>query len=98
MTVDQVRAILGQHRQELSALGVLSLSVFGSVARGEARADSDVDLIVELDPALRVDLLDFAHIKSEIEEMLGCAVDLVERHMVRGAWRDEVLAEMVRAA
>jgi predicted nucleotidyltransferase len=98
MTVDEVRAVLTEHRDELAGLGVLSLSVFGSVARGEAKPGSDVDLLVELDPQRRISLFDFVHIKGELEDMLGCEVDLVERHMVRERWRERVLAEAVRAA
>ena len=98
MTADEVREILSQHRPALRALGVLRLDLFGSVARGEARPDSDVDLLVELDPSQSIDLLDFAHIKGALEDMLGSQVDLVERHMVREPWREMVMAEVVRAA
>ncbi|MBI2299099.1 MAG: nucleotidyltransferase family protein [Armatimonadetes bacterium] len=97
MTVEQVRAILAEHRQELTAMGVLSLEVFGSVARGEAGPGSDVDLLVELDPDQPIDLLDFVHIQGELEEMLGCEVDLVERAAVRERWRQRVLEEAVHA-
>lgn len=98
MTVEQVRTVLAEHRDELTALGVLTLSIFGSVARGEAGPDSDVDLLVELDPTRRISLFDFVHIKGELEDMLGCEVDLVERHVVKERWRERVLGEAVRAA
>lgn len=98
MTLEQVQAILAEHRAELAELGVLSLSVFGSVARGEAGPGSDVDLLVELDPHKRISLLGFAHIKGELEDMLGVTVDLVEPVALRPRWRDQVLAESVRAA
>jgi len=93
-----VQAVLAAHRAELTELGVRSLYVFGSTARGEAGPDSDVDLLVDLDPSKRISLLGFAHIKGEIEDMLGCAVDLVEAHVLRDQWRDRVLGEAVRAA
>ena len=98
MTLDEVRRILGAHRDELTALGVLSLRVFGSVARGEAGPDSDVDLLVELDPERRISLLGFAHLMGELEDLLGCRVDLVEPHVIRPEFRDEVLREAVDAA
>jgi uncharacterized protein len=47
MKRDEVLAILATHREPLQKLGVRSLSLFGSVARDEAGADSDVDLLVE---------------------------------------------------
>jgi predicted nucleotidyltransferase len=68
------------------------------VARGEAGPDSDVDFLIELDPAKRISLLGFAHIAGELEDMLGCRVDLVEPRAMRKEWRDLVLEEAVRAA
>jgi len=47
MKRDEVLTILATHREQLEKLGVKSLSLFGSVARDEARFDSDVDLLVE---------------------------------------------------
>ncbi len=98
MTVDELRARLQDRREALRSMGVRSLRVFGSVARGEAGAESDVDLLVDLDPKRRISLLDFAHILGELEEMLGRRVDLVEPHCLRPEIRDEVLAEAVDAA
>ncbi len=61
--------------------------VFGSVARGEERPDSDVDLLVTLDPGRT--LLDLARLELELEELLGRPVDVVTadglREPVRGA-------------
>ncbi|MBI2300139.1 MAG: nucleotidyltransferase family protein [Armatimonadetes bacterium] len=98
MTIEEVRATLAEHRDELSGMGVLSLRVFGSVARGEAGPESDVDFLVELDPARRISLLGYAHILGELEDMLGCRVDLVQSHCLRREFRDEVLREAVHAA
>jgi predicted nucleotidyltransferase len=74
---DDVLATLRAHEAELRAGGVRRLSLFGSVARGDAEADSDVDLAVELDSAARVSLLGLAGIQERIEELLGCKVDVV---------------------
>jgi predicted nucleotidyltransferase len=51
MKRDEVLTILATHREQLEKLGVKSLSLFGSVARDEARFDSDVDLLVEFSKA-----------------------------------------------
>jgi uncharacterized protein len=48
MTRDEVLAIVQAHQEELAQLGVKSLDLFGSVARDQARVDSDVDFLVEL--------------------------------------------------
>lgn len=98
MTPEQVRAVLAEHRSELTAMGVLSLRLFGSVARGDAGPDSDVDFLVELDPARRISLLGCAHLLGELEDMLGRRVDLVEPHLLRPEFREEVLREAVHAA
>lgn len=98
MTIDEVRSILAKHQDALTAMGVLSLRAFGSVARGEAGPDSDVDFLIELDPARQIDLLDFAHIKGELEDMLGCTVDLVEPVALKPRMRERVLKEAVLAA
>ena len=97
MTLEQVRTILAEHRETLAHMGVLSLRVFGSVARGEAGPDSDVDFLIELDPARRIDLLDFAHIKGELEDMLGCTVDPVEPAAVKPRMRERVFGEAILA-
>ena len=49
-TLDDVLEMLRTHESELRRLGVSHAAVFGSVARSEARADSDIDVLVELDP------------------------------------------------
>ena len=98
MTVDEVRAMLAEHWDELRSMGVVSLKIFGSVARGEAGPESDVDLLVDLDPEQRISLLDYAHIKCELEDMLGCEVDLVERAAVRPRWQGVLEEEAVDAS
>ncbi|MGB3561088.1 MAG: nucleotidyltransferase domain-containing protein, partial [Geitlerinemataceae cyanobacterium] len=49
MKRDEVLAIIAAHREQLQAMGVKSLDLFGSVARDEARPDRDVDFLVEFD-------------------------------------------------
>jgi hypothetical protein len=56
-TAERVIATLRAHEEELRQAGLRSLSLFGSVARGETEMDSDIDLAAEFDPAARMDLL-----------------------------------------
>jgi len=58
--------------------GVAKLWVFGSVVRGEAGPDSDVDIVVEFDPAAAVTLTGFARLRQDLEDALGRPVDLAE--------------------
>jgi len=75
VTGDQVIQRLGASRGELATLGVRSLDMFGSVARGEAGPDSDVDLLVDFDKP--IGLFHFFRVQRRLEEVLGCPVDLV---------------------
>jgi predicted nucleotidyltransferase/predicted DNA-binding protein (UPF0251 family) len=80
----------------LRRLGLAHLSVFGSTARGTARADSDVDLLLELNPRRKLDLLDYAGIVGEIEKLLPQKVDAAQRgrlkpEIARAALQDEVI-------
>lgn len=68
---------LKDNQRRLQALGLKRLSVFGSTARGEARADSDVDLAVTLDEDAGIDLFRFAAISEQVSRMLGTPVDMV---------------------
>lgn len=70
--------------------GIDELSVFGSVARGEDRADSDVDLLYVIDPD---NCLGYAwfDIYEEIEQLLGRKVDLVPKSGLHWVIRDRVL-------
>jgi hypothetical protein len=76
LTLDELRI----HRDEILRLaashGARNVRVFGSVARGEARPDSDVDLAVVLDPGR--DVLDLCALIADLENLLGRSVDLVD--------------------
>jgi len=72
---------------------VRELAVFGSAARGDARPDSDIDLLVEFQPEARVGLLGFARLMNELTELLGRKVDLVSKPGLKPLIRDSVLAE-----
>ncbi len=88
--------IIAEHEGELRALGVRSLSIFGSVARDQAGPESDVDLLVEFNrPVGYFHLFD---VQDRLEALLGCKVDLITRGGLRPEMRDGILAEAVRAA
>ena len=95
MTREEALRRLADHRAELEGLGVRSLDLFGSVARGEARPDSDVDLLVAFDRP--VGLFHFFRVQHRLEAILGTAVDLVMRDAIKPQLRSRVLAEAVRA-
>jgi predicted nucleotidyltransferase len=88
---------LRENERALRDLGVSHAALFGSVARGEQRADSDIDIMVEIAPEARIDLFDYVGIVQFIEEMFPVPVDVVNREglkkLVRpNAERDAVYA------
>ena len=70
-------ATLRAHATELRQAGIRHVGLFGSLARGEATADSDIDLVVELDPAARIGLIRLTGLERRLAELLGRAVDLL---------------------
>jgi uncharacterized protein len=89
--IEKLRA----HQPELNAAGILSLRLFGSVARGEARPDSDVDLIARF--AKGLSLIDVAEIECALTDLLGAKVDLAQEEMLKEPIRLEAEHEAVLA-
>ena len=92
MTMEEIRA-LGPRLAELcQEYGIAELSVFGSVARGDTRADSDVDLLYVRVPGNDLGMSYFA-LQDGLEKLLGRPVDLVPKEGLHRVIRDEVLAD-----
>jgi len=91
--LEQLTANLADLRAEF---GVVSLHLFGSMARGDEDGDSDVDLLVEFERP--IGLLRFVGLKLRLEELLGRPVDLVEPDALHPRLRDRILAEAIHAA
>jgi predicted nucleotidyltransferase len=91
-----VVARLREHASDLRSRGVRHLYVFGSVARGDARVDSDVDLAVEVDPGSGFSLVTLGSVIADIEEWLERGVDLGERSMLRPSLRATFERDAVR--
>ena len=79
-------------REVCERYGVASLEVFGSVARGEDRLDSDVDLLYVLKPDARLGFRLF-DLEDELAALFGRPVDLVARKSINKYLREQVLAE-----
>jgi uncharacterized protein len=94
---DDVIATLRAHEEELRAAGVLRLSLFGSMARGEGRAESDVDLLAAFDDARKLSLLDVIGIENRLADLLGRPVDLIEEGTLRPRVHASVSRGVVRA-
>jgi len=65
--------------EELRRRGVASLALFGSVARGDAGPDSDIDILIDIAPGYSFSLVDLAALKNFLSDLLGRDVDIVTR-------------------
>lgn len=73
--------------------GITRLAVFGSCLRGDARPDSDLDLLVEFEPDRSIGLLTLARLARELSGLLGRPVDLRTRDDLSRYFRDQVVRE-----
>ena len=89
--------ILGAKREEILRIaakyGAYNIRIFGSVARHEADVNSDVDFLVEMEPGRS--LFDLGGLLMELQEILGCEVDVVTEKGLRSRIREQVLSEAI---
>jgi predicted nucleotidyltransferase len=96
VTLSQVVSIINQKSASLRQAGATSLYIFGSYAREENKADSDLDIFVDYDPNKRFSLLDLAKIERMVEEQLKVPVDATTRDSLNPLLRDRIEAEAIR--
>ncbi|RXH13981.1 nucleotidyltransferase family protein [Bradyrhizobium guangzhouense] len=89
--------ILRQSEPALRERGVLHAALFGSVARGENRSDSDVDIMVEIDPEARITVFDYIELKEYIANLFGGRVDVVNRDGLKSYVAPAATADAVYA-
>ena len=93
-----IEELLADKRAQILAIaerhGAYNVRVFGSVARGEATEDSDVDFLVDYDPARRSSWFP-AGLMLDWEDLLGRKVDVATVGMLKERIRERVLAEAV---
>ncbi len=91
---DEVITYLRSHAADLKAAGMRSLYLFGSVARGDAGPDSDVDLFFEYEPHVRG--LDVIGLYLAVEDLFDRKVDVVSRKSIHPALRQRIEADAVQ--
>ena len=97
MTKQELEKKLAAHRSELRKMGVVSLAVFGSVARNESTQQSDIDLLVDFDRD--VGLFHLFEIQHRLEEIIGVPkIDLIQKGAIHPALRERILSEAVNVA
>ena len=81
ITKQDILSVLVQNKSELeNRFKVRHLGIFGSYARGDQRPDSDVDILVDIDPSVG---LEFVTLAEEIEQLLGLPIELVSRRAIK---------------
>lgn len=90
-----VTSLITRHRPEIlrlaAAHGAHNVRLFGSAARGETRDESDIDVLVSMEPGRS--LLDLVGLSQDLEHLLGCQVDVVSDRGLSPYLRDRILAE-----
>lgn len=94
MKGDEALGILLMRQEKLRDFSVKSLAIFGSVARDEARLDSDVDLLVFEKP---VGIFTFLRLQRYLKTILGCSVDLGTRNSFKPYLIEAIIRDAVRA-
>jgi predicted nucleotidyltransferase len=93
----RVLRTLQLHKRELGEIGIRHAGLFGSVARGEDRPDSDVDILVDLDPAIVRDLLSYGRVQRTLQDLIGRPVDVARRDKLRKDIEDEIARDNIYA-
>lgn len=95
MQRDKAIAKLKEHEAELRRLGIEHLYLFGSTARGEARADSDVDLFFD-HPEGSLGLYELMDVKDAAARILGCKADIMTRRSLHRVLRERIEASALQ--
>ncbi len=97
MDSQSIIATLRRHEAELHRQGVAHAALFGSVARGDARPDSDIDILIEIDPAAGLSVFDYVGVKDYIAGLFDGPVDVVNRQGLKSYLKPSVLSHVEHA-
>ncbi len=97
MTRDAALAILQTHQAELQRRGVSHVALFGSVARNQAKPDSDLDVMIDIDTSIVQDVYDYAGVIGFISDLFPMKVDVANREMLKPYIRPFAERDAVRA-
>jgi uncharacterized protein len=97
MDKDLIISKLRDHAPELREAGLIHLRVFGSVARGDGNANSDIDLLADFDKSKRITLVTMGNLESRLADLLGAKVELSSADWMREPVRTQALREAVFA-
>lgn len=93
MTREQAIRALKRHENELRARGVTHLALFGSLARGDSGPDSDVDVMVDIEPGRKFSIIDHGSLRVLLCDIFGRETDVVVRSRLRAGFRQGIADE-----
>ena len=97
MKRDEIIRTLKEREADLRAHGVTHAALFGSAARNEQRPDSDIDIVVVLDPAFVATMFDYAGLKEYVASLFHGSVDVIDRDALKPRLRPRVAADAIYA-
>ena len=97
ITRDQALNILRFHRAEMEAHGIVHAALFGSLARGDATATSDLDIIIDFAPAFLPRIFQYAGLRELVGGYFSGQADVVARPYLRAELRANVERDAVHA-
>ena len=97
MKRDEIIEKLREREADLRAHGVTHAALFGSVARNEQNAESDIDILVDLDPAIVATIFDYAGVKDYVASLFQGPVDVIDREALKPRIRPHATATAINA-
>lgn len=95
MTRDQAIQIMREHADEIRARGVTRLALFGSIARDEAHDDSDIDVVVDIDPTRKFSIFDLCGLRLFLCDTFGVETDVVIRKDLKPRFQSRIAVDEV---
>lgn len=97
MKRDEIIATLQERDTDLRAHGVMHAALFGSIARNQQMPDSDIDILVDLDPTIIVTMFDYASIKHDVASLFLGPVDMIDREALKPRLRPTAATDAIYA-